>query len=648
MLALLVAGLSLIALSGLASFGLRGRRGEIAGATAVVAGSLCGLVTVIDTLRTGIVLTANLPWQLPLAEVIVRVDPLAAAFLAPIFVLGAVASVYGLAYWPSSEQRSATRVRVFIGILLAGMSTVVIAAHAILFLVAWELMALSSFFLIAADDSEREVRDAAWIYLVATHIGTLALFAMFVVMRDVNGTFALGPLAGAGALVPTLVFLLALIGFGFKAGIVPLHFWLPGAHANAPSHVSAILSGAMLKVGVYGLVRILTYLDDPPLWWGGLLVALGLTGALTAITLAIGESDMKRALAYSSVENVGIIVAAIGVATFGRAVQLPALTAIGFAAAILHVWNHSVFKGLLFLGAGSVLHATGTRRIDSMGGLLRRMPVTGAAFFAGACAAAALPGANAFVSEALLYYGFFLTAPRGSMLAFGAAILAFVGAIAVVCFVRLTGTIFLGNSRSEQAAHAHESPLLMRIPMIVLAAAVIVTGLLPTVIVQPLQAVAPGALESIAPFLGAIALPVQLAALGTVALFVVLLAATRRSPRAVTWDCGYAAPTARMQYTGRSLGEWISERLTPDFLRPRVEAPMPFDMFPPPAKLSVSTREPFSEELYRPLVKRWARRAMRFRWVQQGRLPHYLLYILVTLVAGIGWAVVFPLLRAWR
>ncbi|MGK2857465.1 MAG: proton-conducting transporter transmembrane domain-containing protein, partial [Thermoanaerobaculia bacterium] len=404
MLTLLVGGLCLIALSGLLSVAVRGRGGELAGACALVTGSLCGMVTVVETLRTGVVLTGRAAWKLPLAEVIVRVDPLAAAFLAPIFVLGAVTAIYGLAYWPSSEQRSAARVRVFIGILLAGMSTVVVSAHAILFLVAWELMALSSFFLIAADDSERDVRDAAWIYLVATHVGTLALFAMFVMMRDLNGTFALGPMAGAGAFASTLVFLLALVGFGFKAGIVPLHFWLPGAHANAPSHVSAILSGAMLKIGVYGLIRVLTYLDTPPPWWGGLLVAFGLVGALTAITLAIGESDMKRALAYSSVENVGIIVAAIGVATFGRAAELPALTAIGFAAAILHVWNHSLFKGLLFLGAGSVLHATGTRSIDAMGGLLRRMPVTGAAFFLGACAAAALPGANAFVSEAILYY----------------------------------------------------------------------------------------------------------------------------------------------------------------------------------------------------------------------------------------------------
>jgi formate hydrogenlyase subunit 3/multisubunit Na+/H+ antiporter MnhD subunit len=647
MLALLLAGLAILALSGLPALLSRGRAGELASAALAVAGSLCGLVTVVATFRDGGALTGSVPWQLPYAALSIRLDPLAAAFLVPIFILGALASVYGLAYWPASEQRSAARVRLFSGLLLAGMAMVVIAAHAILFLFAWETMALASFFLIAADDRNAEVREAAWIYLVATHVGTLGLFAMFVVMRDLNGSFALGPVAGAGAIASTVIFLLAIFGFGFKAGIVPLHFWLPGAHANAPSHVSAILSGAMLKVGVYGLLRTLTWLDAPPLWWGGLLVALGLAGALVAITLAIGEGDMKRALAWSSVENVGIIVAAIGVATFGRAAEIPSLTAIGYAAAILHVWNHSLFKGLLFFGAGSVLHATGTRRIDAMGGLLRRMPVTGAAFVAGACGAAALPGANAFVSEALLYYGFFTVSTRGSMVALGAAVLALVGALAVVSFVRLTGTIFLGSARSASAEHSHEAPRLMTVPLGILAVAVLALGLVPTALVAPLDAVAPGTAAHAAPFLGAIALPVQIVAALSALAFLALLAATKRSPRALTWDCGYAAPTARMQYTGRSLGEWISERLMPGFLRPRSEGSTLSGAFPSPVDFAIVTREPFFEKLYLPAAERWARRAMRLRWVQHGRLPEYLLYIFLTLVAGLCWAIVYPLLGGW-
>lgn len=644
MLAFLLVALALTAISGFPALIFRGRKGEVVSAAIAVAGAASGLTAVVSTLRSGASHTATAQWQLPNAALALRLDPLAAAFLVPIFILGAAASIYALGYWPASEQRSAPRVRVFLGILLAGMAAVVVAAHAILFLFAWETMALASFFLIAADDRDGEVREAAWIYLIATHIGTLGLFAMFVVLRLLNGTFALGPVAEAGAIASTALFLLAIFGFGFKAGIVPLHFWLPGAHANAPSHVSAILSGAMLKVGIYGLARTLSWFDAPPGWWGGFLVAVGLLGALAAMLLAIGEADMKRALAWSSIENVGIIIAALGVATFGRATGSAALAAIGLAAAILHVWNHSLFKGLLFFGAGSVLHATGTRRVDLLGGLLQRMPVTGATFIVGAIAASALPGANGFVSEALLYYGFFVVAPTGSMLGLGAALLALVGALAVVSFVRLTGTIMLGSARSTHASHAHEAEPSMRFALGFLSALVLLAGLFPAAPVSPLSAIAPGTREHVAPFLDVITLPVQITAVSSALLLLALVAATKRSPRHVTWDCGYAAPTARMQYSARSLGEWISERLVPRFFRPKVRGTIPAGSFPTSASFAVETHEPFGESIYKPAAATWARRAMRFRWLQQGHLPSYLLYIFLTLVAGICWAVVYPLL----
>jgi len=230
----------------------------------------------------------------------------------------------------------------------------------------------------------------------------------------------------------------------------------------------------------------------------------------------------------------------------------------------------------------------------------------------------------------------------------GAALLAIVGALAVVSFVRLTGTIFLGSARSASAEHAHEAPRLMTIPLLILAAAVFALGLFPTALVAPLEVVAPGTAIHAAPFLRAISLPVQLAAVAAALAFAALFAATKQSPRAVTWDCGYAAPTARMQYTGRSLGEWISERLTPGFFRPKVEGTLPEGIFPASASFAVDTREPFFEKLYMPAAGRWVRRAMRFRWVQHGRLPEYLLYIFVTLVAGICWAIVYPMLGAWR
>ncbi|MFZ2491402.1 MAG: proton-conducting transporter membrane subunit, partial [Thermoanaerobaculia bacterium] len=502
---LVVLAVGLLTLSGLPALFTRSRAGEYASVVLVLAGAGAGLTGALSTLTTGTTARAAAEWNLPGATLALRLDPLAAAFLLPIFVLGALASVYGLDYWPAHEHASAGRVRAFTGVLLAGMATVVVAANGMLFLVAWEAMALAAFFLIAAEDEDVEARGAAWLYLVATHIGTLLLFALFVVMRAERGTFLLGPLSShTGTLTSSIVLLLAVAGFGFKAGIVPLHFWLPGAHANAPSHVSAMLSGAMLKVGVYGIIRVILFLPDPQLWWGGLLIVLGLTSALVAIALAIGQSDVKRTLAYSSIENVGIITVAIGLGMIGRATGLRSLAILGFAAAIAHVWSHSLFKGLLFLCAGCVVHATGTRRLDHLGGLLHRMPVTGALFVVGAAAASALPGLNAFVSEWMLYVGLIGEAPRGSVTALAAAVIALVGALAVACFVRLTGAIFLGSPRSDSAATAHEASLLMRGPMVLLAIACIALGVFPAAIAGALETItgAPGSLTPLLRGLG--------------------------------------------------------------------------------------------------------------------------------------------------
>jgi hydrogenase-4 component B len=645
---ILVLSIVLLALSGAPALLRRGHAGEQASTALVLLGAAGGLTSAVRTLAYGRTTSATAPWQLPNAIFALRLDPLAAAFLLPIFVLGALASVYGLGYWPAQHQESAGRLRAFMGLLVAGMATVVVAAHAMLFLVAWETMAVAAFFLIATEDTDVEVREAAWLYLIATHVGTLVLFALFVVLRAERGTFLLGPVAAsAGAITTSMILLLAIVGFGFKAGIVPLHFWLPGAHANAPSHVSALLSGAMLKVGVYGIIRIILFLPAPRLWWGGLLILLGLTSALVAISLAIGQADMKRALAYSSIENVGIIIVAVGLFVVGRATGVRGLAALGLAAAIAHMWNHSLFKGLLFLGAGSVLHGTGTRRIDQMGGLLRRMPTTGTVFVIGAVAAAALPGTNGFVSESILYLGLIREALRGGMATLAAAVIALVGALAVVCFVRLTGAIFLGSARGDAAADAHEAPLLMRAPLVVLAVACIALGVFPATVARALETVT-GVPGVIAPFLRAISLPLQASVVAMALAVAALVAATRRSPRRTTWDCGYAQPTARMQYTAGSLSEWLTRRLFPRFLRPAFRVTTPIALYPATSAFTVEVDEPFADRILRPLATRWAARAMWLRWLQQGRLPLYLLYIFVTLLVSVAWVVVFPHVGALR
>jgi hydrogenase-4 component B len=403
----------------------------------------------------------------------------------------------------------------------------------------------------------------------------------------------------------------------------------------------------MLKVGVYGIIRIILFLPRPPVWWGGLLIALGLTSALVGISLAISQTDMKRALAYSSIENVGIIIVAVGLFVVGRATGVRALGAIGLAAAIAHVWNHSLFKGLLFLGAGSVLHAVGTKRIDRMGGLLRRMPATGTIFVVGAIAAAALPGANGFVSESLLYLGLIREALRGGIATLAAAVIALAGALAVVCFVRLTGAMFLGNARGDAASEAHEAPLVMRAPLVALAVACIALGVFPVITARALETIT-GVSGVIAPFLHAISIPLQAIFVATALAVAALVAATRRSPRRMTWDCGYAQPTARMQYTAGSLSQWFTSRLLPRFLRPAFRVTAPNALYPTAATFSVDVDEPFADRILQPFAARWAVRAMWLRWIQQGRLSLYLLYIFVALLASVTWVVVFPHVGALR
>jgi len=640
-LTLVVASIVLLAFSGMPLLIARTRATEWLSSTLAVAGAVAGLAGAGIVLAQSLSVTMTAPWRLPGAIFALRLDPLAAAFLLPIFILSACAAVYALDY-----ARGQARVRFFAGLLGAGMTGVIIAAHAVVFIVAWEVMAVAAFFLISTNDQETEVRSAAWVYLIATHAGTLALMAMFVLLRSARGTFLLGPASSVSALMGAAIFLLALAGFGFKAGVMPLHFWLPGAHANAPSHVSALLSGAMLKVGVYGLVRVLSFFATPPAWWGIVLVILGLASAVSGIALAVAQSDLKRALAYSSIENIGLIFTAVGIAVVGRATANPLWVALGMGAAIMHVWNHSLFKGLLFLAAGSVLHATHQRHIDALGGLLGRMPVTGTAFIAGATAAAALPGANAFLSEALLYLGFFEAGRSSSPIALGAAAVAAAGALAVVCFVRLTGIVFLGSPRTEAVEHAAEVGWAMRLPVVALGVVCIACGLWPALLVSPLRSV----IESnvVAAALAPFASPLRITALATVAVVVVMFLRARRSPRAVTWDCGYAAPSARMQYTGRSLGEWLTERLIPAFYRPLVHVTPPRELFPAAATFDVAVAEPFGDRIFVPAARRWAERAARLRWVQQGRLPLYLLYIFVTLLAAIAWSVAGPYLEALR
>jgi hydrogenase-4 component B len=441
------------------------------------------------------------------------------------------------------------------------------------------------------------------------------------------------------------VFVLGLVGFGLKAGTMPLHVWLPGAHATTPSHISALMSGALIKTGIYGLARLTSMHPAPPAWWGYTLVAAGVVSAVLGVAFAIGQHDLKRLLAYHSVENIGIICLGLGVALLGRSAGSPELVALGIGGALLHVWNHALFKALLFLGAGAVLHATGTRELDRLGGLLRRMPATGLTFIAGAVAICGLPPLNGLISELLVFLGLFRAADLGAgpwlAGALAAPALALVGALALACFVKVVGVVFLGAPRSEAAGRAHEAPPLMRAPMFVLAGACLAIGLGAPLVVPVLDGAARVWAGGDVPRLGDVAPLSEVAAAGAGLCLVGAVAwialRARGASRAPTWDCGYAAPTARMQYTASSFAGGLVG-LFGWALRPERHAPPSLQPFPREAGFHGHVPDTVLDRAIRPAFSLAGRLLGRLRPIQQGSVHVYLLYMLGALVALLVWS----------
>lgn len=568
-------------------------------------------------------------------------DALSAFFLALLAVLGGAGATYAHEYWPdAAHPRSAPAGRAWWNVLLAFMGLVLLTRNGLHFLLAWELFAVSAYFLITCDRHRREVRQAGWLYLAASHAGTLCLFAFFALLAARTGTWELGPRQPRADLAP--LFWLALGGFGLKAGLFPLHIWLPSAHASAPSHVSALLSGVAIKMGIYGLVRFSGWLPVPPAaaWT---IAGLGLVSAVLGVAFALGQHDLKRLLAYHSVENIGIILLGLGFALVAAAQSEPAWGRLALAGGLLHVWNHGLFKSLLFLGAGSVLHATGTREMSRLGGLWRAMPWTAGCFILGAAAISGLPPLNGFVSEWLVYLGLFdavgSRSPAAAAAAPAAVLLAVTGALALACFVKVCGIVFLGAPRTPAATRAHESGGFMRAPMVALAGLCVAIGLVPAT-VAPLLARVTAAWR---PAWGGGEAPAPLATLGTVnvgfALLAVLAAGLlwRRVrvngfSRAVTWDCGYAAPTARMQYTAGSFASIITGWFA-WILHPRRHQDAVDGNFPARASLTEHTPETVLEEIVEP-AGRWVMSvSTAVRRLQHGRVQAYILYLVLGLAA---------------
>lgn len=656
-MSLLLAAVAALAVSAVASFVLSRRdpwaRTLVIGGLALAA-AFGGLLA-SRALRGQAIPDLVWTWLVPGAVFHVGIDALSACFLLLVLLVGGCAGVYGEGYIAASRGHvPAAPARFFFLVLVAAMALLVCARNAVLFMAAWETMALSAFGLVSCEHDKPEVRKAGLLYLLCTHVGSLCLLALFALLGRNAGSLEFGAFAAAPALTDarrTAVFLLALVGFGMKAGFMPLHIWLQEAHPAAPSHASAAMSGIMIEMGIYGLLRLLSLSGPVPAGAALLLVVLGLVSALFGIMFAMVQRDLKRLLAYSSIENIGIILTGMGLGCYGLAAGSPSLALLGFSGAILHTINHGIFKSLLFLSAGAFYQAVGTRDIEACGGLQKVMPWTCGLTAIGAAAICGLPPLNGFTGEWLIY-SWLLRPDAGHGMRFtalAAAALAVVGAFAVVAFSKSYGLACLGQPRSEGARAARDPSWIMLAPMALLAFLCVAIGLFPRPVLRAAFSAAGGVARAASPAVSAgfeqwsrLLAVVGLLGAGVWVLGALLwawrglLLKRREVGQGPTWGCGFTAGTARMQYSGSSYPV-PTARVFTALIGTREEVHPPIGYWPAKASFASRTPDP-ALELWLPLlVRRFDAWLATPRRLQHGRLHLYLLYMSAFLVAILLW-----------
>lgn len=623
-------------------------------------GSLVLAVTAIGALSQTPTI-AILPLGLPDLPFHLRLDALSAFFL---LILGAASlgiSLYSSGYFRATAGSTLGLLAFEYHLFLASMALVLLADDAYLFMVAWETMAISSYFLVTTDHKIPEIRSAGFIYLLVAHVGAIAILMCFGLLQGGHGDYTFASMRNhdLSPFWASAAFLLALFGFGAKAGMLPLHIWLPEAHPAAPSPVSAMMSGIMLKTAIYGILRIsFDFLHTHQWWWGILALTLGLATALYGVLFATVQSDMKRLLAYSSIENIGILIAGIGLAILFHANHQDQVAALALVATLYHALNHSFFKSLLFLGTGSVLHATGERSMGKLGGLIRKMPWVALLALVGVLAISGLPPFNGFVSEWLLLQSFLLapTMPQlylTMLLPLGAAALVLGGALAAYAMVKFYGVIFLGQPREENLSEAHDAGPLERAGMLWLAGGCLILGLSPVFFILLIDNVALvlvghdlGGTAASAGWLWLTPVSAARASYSPLILFLIILGgllfaflAVRklyhgRVRRGPAWDCGYPAQTARMQDSAEGFGQPIRQIF--DFFFGVIrQVPSPFDSKP---HYHGETHDRLWDLAYLPIARLVEKLSNLIGKLQHGRIPLYLLYSFVTLIALLAFA----------
>ncbi len=654
----LCGGAALIALAPVAVLIAHSLRGAslIYGTCFVISVALGTIALTSLVEQPAVVATATLPLGLPWLGAHFRIDALAAFFLVVVNLGGAAASLFACGY--GRQEETPLRVLPFYPAYLGAMNFVILADDAFSFLVAWEFMSLASWALVVAHHHDRENVRAGYVYLLMAGFGTLTLLLAFGLLAGSDGNYAFQAMRAAppSAELAALVLILAMIGAGSKSGVVPLHAWLPLAHPAAPSQVSALMSGVMTKVAVYGFVRIVFDLLGPPDWWWSMVV-LGIGGvtAVMGVLYALMQHDLKRLLAYHTVENIGIIYIGLGLALAFKAFGMEFAAALALTGALFHVFNHSVFKSLLFFGAGSVLNATGERDMEHLGGLIRRMPQTAFVFLVGCVAISALPPLNGFVSEWLTFQAILLSPQLPSwglkfMVPAVGALLALSAALAAACFVKAFGVSFLGRARTPAAAGAQETDSNSLAAMYVLAALCLVAGVLPGLFIDALAPVAQALVGKTMPQQSGLAwltiVPIAesrssyngllvfvfVVLSGSLAAFFIHRLASDRLRRAPAWDCGYPDANPATQYTASSFAQPIRRVYGTTIFRAREIGEMPPPSAVAPARLTVVLHDLIWDGLYEPIASFVGFAADRLNILQFLTIRRYLTLVFAALV----------------
>lgn len=593
----------------------------------------------------------EVPWQVPGGAPAFGLDALGAWFALAVAMLGAPVAVHAVSYLRREDARTFRTFGAGYGVLLASLAVLAGARHGLLFLAAWEAMTLSAWLLVTVVHERDEVRWAGRLYLVANHTAASCLLALVAILGAGAGSFDFDAWAAgrSGAPGGGVLLFLALAAFGTKAAVIPFHIWLPHAHPAAPSPVSAVLSGIVVKAGIFGLLRFSAFLPAPP-WWGLTILGAGILSGILGVLYALAQHELKRLLAYHTVENIGIILLGAGAGFLGVAAREPEVAALGFAGALLHLLNHALFKGLLFLGAGSVLHAAGTGEIDRLGGLAKAMPATAACFLAGCVSICGLPPFNGFVSEWTVFRGLFGQALAGSGGAAFAGIggilaLALIGGLAAACFAKVLGVVFLGERRHAAGApEPREAPAAERGAMAFLAVACLLLGVLPPLamrLVWPaareiagrqgldVPATAGAAAGWLSPVAGAAA-----AVLGVAAVLALVRARAARGapPPVSTWGCGYAKPGPRLQYTASSFAHPLLA-IFRNALFTKTARRTAEGAFPAAPEVATHTGDGAETWIFRPAFRLLERACGTLRFLQ--RLPVQVQVFVVMLVLAV-------------